>query len=86
MKVEIDKKFQKDALRLSKEIQKELVEVISKIEQSENLTEFDVTKMAGFTNAFRIRFGKYRLGYFLVNDVVILARVAKRDEIYKIFP
>lgn len=86
MKVELSKPFEKDLKRLSHEIQIEIAKTIRKIENSENLTDFDVKKLKGYKNNFRIRVGGYRIGFFVENDTLVLARVAKRDEIYKIFP
>ena len=42
--------------------------------------------MIGFKNLYRMRIGGYRIGFRLDNEVITLLAVAKRDEIYKIFP
>ncbi|MGB0887251.1 MAG: type II toxin-antitoxin system RelE family toxin [Vicingaceae bacterium] len=36
--------------------------------------------------AYRIRIGDYRLGFYVNNDVITLARFIKRNDIYKVFP
>jgi len=42
--------------------------------------------MKGHSGAFRIRIGKYRLGFYFDGEVIELARFAKREDIYKLFP
>jgi mRNA interferase RelE/StbE len=46
----------------------------------------NVKKLKGFSNAYRIRIGDYRIGVTFENNIVKFARVAHRKEIYKIFP
>ncbi|WP_374754821.1 type II toxin-antitoxin system RelE family toxin [Dyadobacter psychrophilus] len=43
-------------------------------------------KLKGFSNAYRIRIGDYRVGIFVENNIVELARIAHRKDIYKVFP
>lgn len=87
MKIEISKKFKKDTASLSSEAQKKIFVLLSNIEAAEDMTGFDVTKMVGYSNYYRIRMGIYRLGYKLEQDGSLkFERVAKRDEIYKIYP
>ncbi|TAF76361.1 MAG: type II toxin-antitoxin system RelE/ParE family toxin [Bacteroidetes bacterium] len=86
MKIEISRKFYKDLKKINQVTQNELVEVIDKIEQENNISSLDIKKMIGYENYFRVRIGKYRLGIKITNECVYILRVAKRDEIYKIFP
>jgi len=86
MKLKTKSTFEKDAKKLSIETQKELVLLIDKIKDSESLDVFNVKKMIGFKNFYRIRMGDYRIGVYIEEGFLVLARVAKRDEIYKIFP
>ena len=86
MKIDIDKSLGKDAKKLSKQVQQELKELILKLEKSENLEAFDTKKLSGYKNAYRIRLGNYRIGYYLENGVIILSRIAKRNDIYSLFP
>ena len=46
----------------------------------------NVKKLEGHTNAFRIRVGDYRIGFFLSNGTIELAHVANRRDIYRSFP
>jgi mRNA interferase RelE/StbE len=45
-----------------------------------------VKKMKGHSSAYRIRVGDYRLGFYLMDEGVLLARFVKRNDIYKLFP
>jgi mRNA-degrading endonuclease RelE of RelBE toxin-antitoxin system len=42
--------------------------------------------LVGFTTAYRIRIGDYRIGIFFKEDTVIFARILHRKDIYKLFP
>ena len=86
MKIELTKPFVKDLKKLSKEAQTDVALLIKKIEAATDLDTFDVKRLKGFKNNFRIRLGIYRIGYFTEGDTIVCSRVAKRDEIYKIFP
>ena len=46
----------------------------------------NIKKMKGHSGAFRIRIGKYRLGFYFDGEVIELARFAKREDIYKLVP
>ncbi len=46
----------------------------------------NLKKLEGHANAFRIRVGDYRIGFFLSNGVIELAHVANRRDIYRTFP
>lgn len=37
-------------------------------------------------NAYRIRVGDYRIGFFFENETIKFARVRHRKEIYRVFP
>lgn len=61
--------------------------VMTEIPKSENLTTIDhVKKIKGDDNAYRIRVGDYRIGFFLAQDKIIFSRVLHRKEIYRFFP
>ena len=42
--------------------------------------------MKGFLNAYKARFGSYRVGLIVDGDVVVFARFLDRKEIYRYFP
>ena len=48
---------------------------------------FDIRRMKGFTDYYRIRVGHYRIGCRIIGDNTILFyRVKSREEIYRVFP
>lgn len=47
---------------------------------------FDLKKLKGYDQAYRIRVGDYRIGLFIEGDIVTFARVQHRREIYRYFP
>lgn len=60
---------------------------ILEVEAARKLTELThVKKMEGFRNAYRLRVGEFRIGFFLENDTVVFARAVNRKDIYDVFP
>lgn len=45
-----------------------------------------VKKMSGHPEAYRIRIGDYRLGFYYSENKIEIARFLKRNDIYKVFP
>jgi mRNA-degrading endonuclease RelE of RelBE toxin-antitoxin system len=88
MKVEYLKQFSKDLIKINDEsLKNNLFEIIINLKTAENLNDIpNIKKMKGHSEAYRIRIGKYRLGFFFDGEVVELARFAKREDIYKLFP
>lgn len=88
MKVEYLKQFSKDLLKINDEtLKNNLFDIIVLLKEAENLNLLpNVKKLKGHSEAYRIRIGKYRLGFFFDGEVVELARFAKREDIYKLFP
>ena len=88
MKVEYLKQFSKDLLKVKDESLKgDLFSIIIVLKNAETLNELsNVKKLKGYQNAYRIRIGKYRLGFYFDGEVIEHARFAKREDIYKLFP
>ena len=88
MKVEYLKPFLKDLSKISDESLRDTVyETILIFKNSENIKLIpDIKKMKGHPDAFRLRIGKYRLGFYFDGEIIELGRFAKRDDIYKPFP
>lgn len=87
MKVVVRKSFVKDSQRLASQDQINLGELIESIATFK--TVFDIPhfkKMHGFKDAYRIRFGVYRIGFFRTNDGIELVRILPRKDIYRHFP
>jgi mRNA interferase RelE/StbE len=62
--------------------------VFEQIPESENIfRDFDIHKIRGFENYYRIRTGQYRIGCKITSDNgIVFYRVKSRDEIYRVFP
>jgi mRNA interferase RelE/StbE len=88
MNVEYLDKFYKDIDKISSKIvKKKIIELIQHIENSSDISQIsNVKKLVGFTTAYRIRIGDYRIGIFFKEDTVIFARILHRKDIYKLFP
>ena len=64
-----------------------LAEVVANLKKAENLSEIkNVKAMSGYSEAYRIRIGDYRLGIFYTEEKITIARFLKREDIYKLFP
>jgi mRNA-degrading endonuclease RelE of RelBE toxin-antitoxin system len=88
MKVEFLKSFSRDLDSISsKSVKQSLVRIIELLEEADDLNKIqNIKKLKGFRNAYRIRIGDYRLGFFLDGSSIQLARFLHRKDIYKIFP
>ena len=88
MQVITTRQFEKDAEKeLNKKLQQQLSDIIEQLQKADHLMEIpNLKKMKGYTNAYRIRFGDYRIGFLFENNTIILSRVMKRKEIYRYFP
>ena len=87
MKVSIRKSFEKDSARLPAHLQRKLSTLIADIEALQKLSELTACKkLVGFKNAYRIRFGSYRIGFFFDKEIVELVRILDRKSIYRFFP
>ena len=80
--------FSKDLQKIKDvNLKNDVIQAIVDLELTENLQNFsNIKKMKGHFEAYRIRVGKYRLGFYFDGEVIELARLAKREDIYKLFP
>lgn len=87
MKVVFLKSFDKDLARADRAVRKRLLRLIQDMESCESLSSIPhLKKLAGFKDAYRVRLGPYRLGFFLTGDTVQFARLLNRKDIYRFFP
>lgn len=88
MNVRFHKAFTKDLSKISDRVTRQKIKkAILKAERAQTLDEITNLKtIKGEKNAYRLRAGDYRIGVFLNGDILELARVAHRKEIYKLFP
>jgi mRNA interferase RelE/StbE len=83
------KTFFKDLIRIPKDYQQRIANlVLEKIPESNDIfSDFDIIKMKGYSDYYRIRAGNYRIGCRIPTPgTIIFFRVVSREEIYKVFP
>lgn len=87
MEVVFARLFLKDLQNISdKKIKSEVVQAIEEFESAQSLLELsNIKKMRGYSEAYRLRIGKYRLGFYCDGLTVKLARFVKRETIYELF-
>ena len=88
MKLRIDKSFQKDYNNIKDKI---IVQNINNVlAELYNMQDFrmitNCKKMIGYKNAYRIKVGKYRIGFVFEEESLIMIRCLPRKDIYKFFP
>jgi mRNA interferase RelE/StbE len=88
MKVIFLNSFKKDLIKISNvKLKAQIKAVIVAVESAESLAALpNVKKIQGYPAAYRIRIGDYRLGLYLENGQIEMARLVKRNDIYKVFP
>jgi mRNA interferase RelE/StbE len=60
--------------------------IIEEIEQAEQLKDIrNIKKLKGYRNAYRIRIGDFRLGFYLGNDTLTFDFIGMRKEFYRFF-
>ncbi|MBW7867300.1 MAG: type II toxin-antitoxin system RelE/ParE family toxin [Brumimicrobium sp.] len=88
MKVIIDQSFERDTRKLKdKKIKIKIADTIEEVISVKKLSDIpNCKKMKGSSNAYRIRMGEYRIGFFLQNNTVEFVRFLHRKDIYNVFP
>ena len=86
MKISIERSFERDVKKLTPQVQSKIKSAIEVLQSASTLDELDVSKMEGAKNAYRVRIGDYRIGFYLENNQIILSRALNRREIYRYFP
>lgn len=89
MKVEYLPSFIKDLKSLKSSpsygrIKALVFENVPSYDRLENIP--NLKKLKEEDNAYRIRVGDYRIGFFFEDDAITFARVLHRKEIYRVFP
>lgn len=88
MIVEASEQFLDDIKNLrDNKIKQRLLDKIEFLESVQSLQSVpQIKKMKGFSDAWRIRIGDYRLGFRLIGDTIVLGRFLSRQQIYRFFP
>jgi len=68
-------------------VKKNIHKTLDILRNSDDIMQLSqVKKIKGYKNAYRIRIGNYRLGFFVEKNTIILTRALHRKKIYKYFP
>jgi len=88
MKIVYTKTVIRDVRKVKdRKLMERIEKVIVEMKTATGVEELKQTKkMKGHPTAYRMRVGNYRLGFYLQNDTVELARFVKQNDIYKVFP
>ena len=88
MKVKFREKFEKDIENIiNQELLDDILHVIDNVKKAKTPQEIaNIKKLKGGKTAFRIKINKYRIGIYIIKDVVEFTRVLPRDKIYTFFP
>lgn len=87
MRTEFLKQFYKDLDKLPKSVNNDVADAIENVEATTRTTEIkNLKKLTGYKHAYRIKIGDYRIGVYIENGIVEFARVARRKDVYRIFP
>ncbi|OFX43534.1 MAG: plasmid stabilization protein [Bacteroidetes bacterium GWA2_30_7] len=82
------KSFNKDLKKINdKKLAQRILEVIESLKNADSIDKvLNIKKLKGSTNAYRIKIGDFRLGFFLKENTIELTIFEHRKDIYKKFP
>jgi len=83
------KSFSKDLRKKAheKKLLSRVKEIIKEVDNADSVRELvNLKKLKADGNYYRIRFGDYRIGLIIKNDIVHFVRLLHRKEIYRYFP
>jgi mRNA interferase RelE/StbE len=88
MEVRYSKKFLKQLASVPSETRVKIEEfVFDELISTSSISSLGkVEKMQGYQGFYKVRFGNYRVGLAIENEVVIVKTVMHRRDIYKFFP
>jgi mRNA interferase RelE/StbE len=88
MEVVFLRSFVNDIKKINdKSLKAKIKDFILQLENADTLNDVaGIIKMQGFSTAYRYRIGDYRIGFFISENSIELARFVKRNDIYKVFP
>lgn len=88
MKTKFRKRFLKDLAKIPVKSRSPIESyVFETLPNANSIKEFEnIERMKGYTSYFKVRFGKYRIGFQIEDQTIILERVLHRKDIYRYFP
>ena len=81
-------KFKKDAFKFlenHRELKDKFIDAFTKICINPSNSELDIKKLIGYDDLYRLKIGKYRAIYTIINDelVILVLNIDSRGDIYK---
>ncbi|MFC1851712.1 type II toxin-antitoxin system RelE/ParE family toxin [candidate division CSSED10-310 bacterium] len=88
MEIRYEKSFERDLRKVkNKSVKNKIKEKIDEIKEVDNFASLSgIKKIRGYENYYRVRIGNFRIGIELKENIIILARILDRKDIYKYFP
>ena len=87
MVVNISNAFGKDMRGIHRNYHQKVAKIIENMKDANDLREINnLVPCEGAPNASRIRLGDYRIGFYVVDNVIELKRIGKRGDFYNYFP
>ena len=89
MKVTFTNKYEKQFDRLSDaKLRKQVIAAVKSIIDAQRIEDIpSIKKLKGFTNAYRVRSGQYRIGLIRETDgTILIAAIDTRKDSYRAFP
>lgn len=88
MEIEFLEIFSRDLDKVSNtSVKKAINRIIAIIQNAKTITKVpNIKKLTSYRSAYRVRIGDYRLDLFVDDNIVQLARIVHRKDIYKVFP
>ncbi len=88
MEIRINKTFLKELAKIPASQRKKIEQFVfndtAAFKRQEDIP--NLRKLKGYKYYYRIRFGNYRVGVRIQNDILIFERLLHRKDIYKFFP
>ena len=88
MKVKFLTGFEKDISQLhDKVLSRIILDCIDLFEKASQISAIpNIKQLKGHPSAYRYRKGKYRIGFYVKDDIITFAAFDTRDKIYRKFP
>ena len=88
MQIKYESRFEKDLKKLQNTNDlKQIKELISIIKQANSIFDIpQIKKLKGYNSFYRIKIRNYRIGFEIVNEILIFTRILHRKDIYRYFP
>lgn len=88
MKIVFLKTAVKDASKIkNKKRQMAVKKAIRLLKETNSIQDIQaIKKLSGHTTAYRMRVGDLRIGFYLKENTITVARLVNRKDIYKLFP